>query len=174
MVQRGNKAVLLGFMILILLAFAYVSVLRFNNSQMTGYSVFSDFIDKISGKNNEATVSTSPQISAQAISCGNGIVEPGEACDGNNLSGYTCAGNFAGYVGGTLTCRSDCKGFDVSQCVPGTVRTAVSCNYADVLAAYNLANNGDIVQIPSGTCTWSSTLIVSKSITLKGRDPIRQ
>jgi hypothetical protein len=34
--------------------------------------------------------------------CGNGIVEPGEQCDGNNLNGFTCQD--LGYNGGQLFC----------------------------------------------------------------------
>jgi len=45
--------------------------------------------------------------------CGNGVVDPGEDCDGLNLNGGTCAGE--GFVGGTLACTSSCT-YDTSQC----------------------------------------------------------
>lgn len=35
---------------------------------------------------------------------------------------------------------------------------AATCNGSDVLAAWNAAANGDTIQIPAGSCTWSSTL----------------
>jgi cysteine-rich repeat protein len=45
--------------------------------------------------------------------CGNGMVEPGELCDGADLGGATCQSR--GYAGGTLSC-SDCQTFDESAC----------------------------------------------------------
>ena len=45
--------------------------------------------------------------------CGNGLVEPGEQCDGSALGDADCAG--VGYDGGELGCRSDCT-FDGSAC----------------------------------------------------------
>src|SRR3989344_1847591 len=48
--------------------------------------------------------------------CGDGIVQSScEACDGNNLNGYTCA-NF-GYGGGTLRCLNDCSDYSYVECV---------------------------------------------------------
>ncbi len=38
--------------------------------------------------------------------CGNGVVDPGEQCDGANLAGRTCATQ--GIAGGTLACNPDC------------------------------------------------------------------
>lgn len=49
-----------------------------------------------------------------ADNCGNGVIDSGEACDGNALDGYTCV-DF-GWNGGTLECYSDCSGFDESNC----------------------------------------------------------
>src|ERR1700675_5162229 len=41
-------------------------------------------------------------------------------------------------------------------------RTAASCNYSDVNAVINgpihTAVNGDTINIPAGTCTWTSAL----------------
>lgn len=60
--------------------------------------------------------------------CGNGFVEPGEACDGANVNGYGCQGVAAGFVTGTLGCRPDCLGYDVSACNKGGTVYASSCN----------------------------------------------
>lgn len=46
--------------------------------------------------------------------CGNGIIEEGEECDGDNLDATTCE-DF-GYTGGELACGDDCQ-FDVSGCI---------------------------------------------------------
>jgi hypothetical protein len=52
--------------------------------------------------------------SSACFTCGNGIKEPAEACDGNALNNRTCAAE--GFTGGSLHCRSDCLAFDVSTC----------------------------------------------------------
>jgi hypothetical protein len=46
--------------------------------------------------------------------------------------------------------------------------TAKSCSYADVSAAIISASPEDTVLVPSGTCTWSNTLIITKGINLIG------
>jgi hypothetical protein len=45
--------------------------------------------------------------------CGNGILDPGEQCDGINLGGATCSAS--GFFGGTLTCSSTCT-LNTSKC----------------------------------------------------------
>ncbi|NIT60106.1 MAG: hypothetical protein GWN00_28990 [Aliifodinibius sp.] len=47
---------------------------------------------------------------------------------------------------------------------------AANCSQADVQAAINAASNGDIVSVPAGTCTWTSTVNIPgiKGITLQG------
>ncbi len=56
--------------------------------------------------------------SGTLTSCGNGVLDPGETCDGLTMNGATCetVGNFAG---GALSCRSDCAGYDTSGCSSG-------------------------------------------------------
>jgi biopolymer transport protein ExbB len=39
--------------------------------------------------------------------CGNGTIDPGEECEGTNLSGKTCAS--LGHTGGQLACDASCK-----------------------------------------------------------------
>src|SRR5882762_5695186 len=45
---------------------------------------------------------------------------------------------------------------------------AKSVSFADVSAAVGLAKDGDIVTIPPGTASWTSTLSITKGITLIG------
>ena len=45
--------------------------------------------------------------------CGDGIIDEGEACDGDALGGATCEGE--GFVGGTLQCDASCQ-LDVGEC----------------------------------------------------------
>ncbi len=47
--------------------------------------------------------------------CGNDQVDPGEACDGADLGGYTCEDLLEGFTGGTLSCFSTCQ-LDTSRC----------------------------------------------------------
>jgi hypothetical protein len=45
---------------------------------------------------------------------------------------------------------------------------ASSPSYADVLTAYNSCADGDTLQIPAGSATWTSTFVITKGIHLKG------
>ena len=49
--------------------------------------------------------------------CGNGVIDEGEVCDGNVISCTDIASK--DYIGGTATCRSTCKDWDESLCVTG-------------------------------------------------------
>jgi hypothetical protein len=46
--------------------------------------------------------------------------------------------------------------------------TAATCNYSDVNAIINgpthTAANGDVINIPAGTCTWTSNLVIPSNI----------
>jgi len=46
--------------------------------------------------------------------------------------------------------------------------TAASCSQADVGNAISTATYGDTVTVPAGTCTWTSSLVMTKGITLTG------
>lgn len=67
------------------------------------------------------TTSTSTSSTVPPV-CGNGLLEFGEECDGDDFGGLTCddaspLGAFVGSAGGGfLTCRSDCT-IDASTCV---------------------------------------------------------
>ena len=52
---------------------------------------------------------------ASLVSCGNSAIDPGEACDGTDLGGETCATVPGDFTGGTLTCSASCE-FDTSGC----------------------------------------------------------
>ena len=45
---------------------------------------------------------------------------------------------------------------------------ASTCSWSDVNAAITSAAHGDVVQVPAGSCTWTSQLNISKGITLQG------
>jgi chitodextrinase len=46
--------------------------------------------------------------------------------------------------------------------------TAKSCSYSDVSSAISSASAGDTVTVPSGSCTWTSGITISKSLNLIG------
>ena len=52
----------------------------------------------------------------QAPACGNGVIDVGEQCDGNNLNGQDCV--TGGFAGGTLQCSLACQ-YDASLCHDG-------------------------------------------------------
>jgi hypothetical protein len=47
--------------------------------------------------------------------CGNGVLDPGEECDGTNLNQKTCADVVSNRPSGALACSATCT-FDTSQC----------------------------------------------------------
>ncbi len=53
------------------------------------------------------------QLNIYAPECGDGIISPGEECDGANLGGSTCAS--FGLAGGVLACSASCD-YDFSGC----------------------------------------------------------
>lgn len=65
------------------------------------------------------------------VTCGNGILDPGEECDGTRLNNQTC--QTRGYQSGTLRCSTGCH-FLTSQCVAppncgnGVINTGEQCD----------------------------------------------
>jgi cysteine-rich repeat protein len=107
-------------------------------------------------------------IESTELVCGNSITEPGEACDGTDLNGYDCTTVAAGFASGALSCKADCSAYETSGCVAGNTITAASCSQVDVQMAVASAQDGDIVKVPTGVCWWTETLLLNKSIALKG------
>ncbi len=58
--------------------------------------------------------SPQPDTGVPPPACGNGLVDPGEACDGFDLAGQSCESLALGT--GELTCLPDCGGVDPSGC----------------------------------------------------------
>jgi hypothetical protein len=81
--------------------------------------------------------------------CGNGVLDPGETCDGVDLGDKACVDVGPNYVGGTLACAGDCNSFDASGCelAPGVGVAALN----EVGAAGALdgpyLEKGDIIEI---------------------------
>jgi hypothetical protein len=53
-------------------------------------------------------------------------------------------------------------------CAGASTQTAASCSVADISTAITAAGVGGTVNVPAGSCTWSTTLTVTRGITLKG------
>jgi hypothetical protein len=74
---------------------------------IAGFSIFS-FVNNIQA-DTSGTVIMKVKISV----CGNGILEGGEQCDGDDNGGKACS--YLGYRSGALECTASCE-FDVSNC----------------------------------------------------------
>ena len=100
--------------------------------------------------------------------CGNNQTESGEACDGTDLSGLSCA-TVGSFKSGTLKCKSDCSAYDVSSCAAGKTIQAAGLTPSAVQAAINSASAGDTIVLPAGISTgWSTAVNVNKPVTIQG------
>lgn len=71
-------------------------------------------------------------VNLEVALCGDGVVQSGEWCDGEDLGGYDCLSR--GYDGGTLSCTGACT-LDESlchQCGDGVVDPGESCDGSDL------------------------------------------
>jgi hypothetical protein len=57
---------------------------------------------------------------------------------------------------------------DENECETIPVHTAASTSRADVLAAYNETLTGEILAIPAGDSTWTSPIIITRGIIIRG------
>lgn len=87
-------------------------------------------------------------------------------CKDNPCSSYDDCSSASGECpSGQHCCSGSCT-------IPGgDVVYAASCSLSDVQAAIDSAENGDIVQIPAGTCYWNGNILTWKEIHLRGEGP---
>ena len=52
----------------------------------------------------------------------------------------------------------------------GATRVAASCQLSDVQAAVGSAADGDVIQIPDGSCSWSGGIATTKQIRIEARN----
>ncbi|MFA5945925.1 MAG: hypothetical protein WC802_03390 [Patescibacteria group bacterium] len=69
---------------------------------------------------SRASISNTVTITATVLGCGDGIIQPGEACDGANMNSRTCITE--GFTGGTISCQANCT-LQTSACTGGTPRS---------------------------------------------------
>jgi len=79
--------------------------------------------------------------------------DDGEQCDGDDLNDQDCMSLDSKFIGGTLSCGSDCK-FDTSGCLPRQVSTCSSNDVTD--PAFSYWNHGEN-PFSKGTSTNSTT-----------------
>lgn len=82
----------------------------------------------------DATTDPVGTTSGPAIVCGDGIIQPGEECEGADLNGQSCES--LGFTGGTLACDANCL-LDKTQCFTivcgdGVIEGAEECEGADL------------------------------------------
>jgi hypothetical protein len=92
--------------------------------------------------------------------CGNGAINPGEACDSVNLNGATCESQ--GYQGGVLGCASDCR-LDTRNCYgcgDGQRNGDEQCDGVELGGATCLSQGylGGTLLCRSDTCTYDTSL----------------
>jgi hypothetical protein len=83
--------------------------------------------------------------------CGNGVKEPGEACDGVDLGGQTCQSQ--GFGAGILACNTNCT-FNTSGCInPPVTATFISVAAEDgyVLESSETSNTGSSANATDST-----------------------
>ncbi|MBK7585123.1 MAG: hypothetical protein IPI67_33655 [Myxococcales bacterium] len=131
-------------------------------------SVFLNWGGACSGSSPTCTVTVSADMvvnalfqtkAAMAGPTANGVLEPGEACDGSDLGGMTAL-MVPGYKSGKLACKADRSGYDLSGLTAGNTIQAASCSSADVQTAIDQAEDGDTVQVPAGTCSWTTSVTI--------------
>jgi hypothetical protein len=86
--------------------------------------------------------------------CGNGEIDPREACDGENLGGMSCERE--GYDAGSLSCTDTCS-LDTSACCNDacTTEAATQCN-GDVVEICSVGDNGCLEWTPETDCSQAS------------------
>lgn len=97
--------------------------------------------------------------------CGDGVINPGEECDGTALGGNTCES--LGYTGGPLLCTPSCH-FDTRACCGDGVRGGVEECDGEDLNNYECSNFGQTGTLScasnctfqgcNGTCNHNGTL----------------
>lgn len=116
-----------------------VGTVVLNSSQMAGLPS-SGRLRVVIGGSSDAIAGA--DFSGAVVCDSDGIIDPGEQCDGSNLNGQTCVS--LGFAAGTLACTASCT-FDTSGCTSGS---APECT----LTASPSSGAAPL----SGTLTWTT------------------
>ncbi len=127
----------------------------------TSTSESSDTSTSTSDSSDTATTSTSDSSDTTTTTggddCGNGVIDPGETCDGLNFNGASCM--VLGYDGGSLACNANCA-VDISGCSnaaqPGLGQLYSNCldsaNCPGLDGCATITNQGEVDPF-DGYCT---------------------
>lgn len=83
-----------------------------------------------SASSGESSTTADVETGSGGPSCGNGVIDEGENCDGDELGAAACSNIGGGFTGGTLTCAGDCA-FDTTECLTAANPT-VQCHVANL------------------------------------------
>lgn len=87
--------------------------------------------------------------------CGNDIKEGGEQCDGNDISGRSCA--YLGYNSGAISCTASC-GFDTSNCSTSAEATTTATFTPSVGGSQTLSDGEREASVSLPTGFYSDSL----------------
>ena len=116
--------------------------------------------DAEAGSSGTTDTSDTTDADTTGGTCGDGVIDPGEACDGADLGGSDCLEQ--GFAGGELACAGDCT-LDTSGCVDqlcgnGAIEGDEACDGAE-LGGATCTDLG--LGAGSLTCTGECTLDTS-------------
>jgi hypothetical protein len=94
-----------------------------------------DTTDGSIGTADDSSTGSADSTTGDGPGCGNGVVDPGELCDDDDLQGETCM--TLGYDAGLLACAADCNSLDTFDCQSfncgnGTMEDEEVCDGADL------------------------------------------
>lgn len=125
--------------------------------------------DATTGACSNPPVGDGTSCGNDGATCGDGIAQPGEACDGGDLSGHTCAS--LGHVDGALACSPTCDTFvtsGCSDCGNDMAQGAEVCDGADLMgqtcltmgpfSGGSLACNGACTAFDTSSCNGPPTI----------------
>ena len=104
-----------------------------------------------SSTSSTTSTSTTSTTTTSQPTCGNGVLDPGEECDGSAFGGFTCPS-----PSGALLCTGDCK-IDFSEC-PEASTTTTSTTVATT-------STSTTTSAPASTTTTSTTTSSTSSTT---------
>lgn len=108
--------------------------------------------DEPKGGDTESATDTATDPTADTTdgsgSCGNGVIDAEEECDGNDLGGAACPDADPAYTGGTLVCGASCT-FDASGCElpPDTALVAINEVTSEAVLAGEFAGPNDAIEL---------------------------
>ena len=106
------------------------------------------------------TSTTTTTTTTTTLRCGNGILDPGEECDGSAFGGFTCPS-----PGGALLCTGDCK-IDFSECPSASSTTTTAAPTTTVpTTTSTTVTTSTTAPIPTTTTSSTTTSTIPETTT---------